>query len=64
MPTHVIGGEHDLLVPVWKSRELAQLIPAARLTVLEGAAHGVNVERAEEFNAVVLDFLAAAAPTH
>ncbi len=62
MPVHVIGGEHDVLVPVWKSRELAALIPGARLTVLEGAAHGVNVERAEEFNTVVLEFLAAAAP--
>jgi pimeloyl-ACP methyl ester carboxylesterase len=62
MPVHVIGAEQDVLLPVWKSRELAQLIPAARLTVLEGAAHGVNLERAEEFNAAVLDFLAAAAP--
>jgi 3-oxoadipate enol-lactonase len=62
MPVHVIGAEHDVLVPVWKSRELAELIPGARLTVLEGAAHGVNLEAAEPFNAAVLDFLAAAAP--
>jgi pimeloyl-ACP methyl ester carboxylesterase len=61
MPVHVIGAEHDILLPVWKSRELAQLIPGARLTVLEGAAHGVNVEAAEAFNAAVLDFLGAAA---
>ena len=62
MPTHVIGAEQDLLVPVWKSRELAKLIPGARLTVLDGAPHGVNVEGAEQFNAAVLEFLAAAAP--
>lgn len=62
MPVHVIGAGHDILLPVWKSRELAELIPGARLTVIERAAHGVNVERAEEFNAAVLDFLAAAAP--
>jgi pimeloyl-ACP methyl ester carboxylesterase len=62
MPVHVIGAEHDVLVPVWKSRELAELIPGARLTVLEGAAHGLNLEAAEPFNAAVLDFLAAAAP--
>lgn len=60
MPVHVIGAEHDLLLPVWKSHELAELIPGARLTVLEGAAHGVNLERAEDFNSAVLDFLAAA----
>jgi len=64
LPTHVIGAEHDILVPIWKSRELADLIPGARLTVLPGAPHGVNVETAEQFNRAVLDFIAerAAAP--
>jgi len=62
MPVHVIAAGHDILLPVWKSRELAELIPGARLTVLDGAAHGANVERAEEFNSTVLDFLTAAAP--
>jgi 3-oxoadipate enol-lactonase len=62
MPVHVVGAEHDVLVPVWKSRELAELIHGARLTVIDGAAHGVNLEAAEPFNAAVLDFLAAAAP--
>lgn len=59
LPVHVIGAEHDVLLPVWKSRELAELIPDARLTVLDGAAHGVNLERAEEFYDAVLDFLSA-----
>jgi 3-oxoadipate enol-lactonase len=59
MPVHVIGAERDALLPVWKSRELAELIPGARLTVLEGAAHGANLEHAAAFNAAVLDFLAA-----
>jgi 3-oxoadipate enol-lactonase len=64
MPTHVIGAEHDILVPVWKSKELAELIPGARLTVLDACPHGLNVERAEEFNRAVLDFIGerAAAP--
>jgi pimeloyl-ACP methyl ester carboxylesterase len=64
MPTHVIGAEHDILVPVWKSRELAELIPDAELTILDACPHGLNVERAEEFNRAVLDFIAerAAAP--
>jgi 3-oxoadipate enol-lactonase len=62
LPTHVIGSEFDLLVPVWKSRELAELIPGATLTVLPEAPHGANVERAEEFNKAVLDFIAERAP--
>jgi len=57
MPVHVIGAEHDVLVPAWKARELAELIPGARLTVIPAAPHGVQVERAQEFNAAVLGFL-------
>ncbi|HEX8854809.1 MAG TPA: alpha/beta hydrolase [Thermoleophilaceae bacterium] len=60
MPVHVIGAEHDRLVPVWKSEEIAALIPGAKLTVIEGAAHSVNIERADEFNAAVRDFILAA----
>ncbi len=64
VPTHVIGAEHDILVPVWKSREVADLIPGAKLTLLDACPHGLNLERAEEFNRGVLDFIAerAAAP--
>ena len=58
LPVHVIGGERDILVPVWKSRELAELIPGAKLTILERAPHGLPLERAEEFNALALDFIA------
>lgn len=57
MPVHVVGAEHDVLVPVWKSRELNDLIAGSKLTVLEGAPHGLNIERAEEFNRAVLSFL-------
>ncbi|HEY7629854.1 MAG TPA: alpha/beta hydrolase [Thermoleophilaceae bacterium] len=63
MPVHVIGAERDILVPVWKSQELAELIPGAKLTIIEGAAHGLNLERAEDFNAAVLDFLRSEQPS-
>ena len=64
MPTHVIGAEYDILVPIWKSRDIAGLIPAANLTVLAGSPHGANLERAEDFNTAVLEFIEerAAAP--
>jgi len=62
MPVHVIGAEYDILLPVWKSKELAELIPGSRLTVLERAAHGANLEHAEQFNAAVLEFLGSVEP--
>jgi 3-oxoadipate enol-lactonase len=58
MPVHVIGGEHDILVPIWKQHQLAGLIPGAKLSTLPGSPHGMNMERAAEFNALVLDFIA------
>lgn len=60
VPVHVIGAEQDLLVPVWKSRELGRVIPGARLSIMEGVGHRLNFEAAPAFNALVLDFLASA----
>ena len=59
VPTHVIGAEHDTLVPVWKSKEIADLIPGADYSVMRGAPHALNMERAEEFNEMVLAWLRA-----
>jgi pimeloyl-ACP methyl ester carboxylesterase len=58
MPVHVIGAERDLMVPVWKSHELARLIPHAQLSIVEGQGHGVMWEAADEFNKLVTEFLA------
>ena len=58
MPVHVIGAEYDILIPVWKSREVAGLIPGVRFTVIDGAPHAVQLERAQEFNDAVLGFIA------
>jgi 3-oxoadipate enol-lactonase len=59
MPVHVIGAERDLMIPVWKSEELAQLIPGSKLTILKGAGHGAMWEFGDQFNAAVTQFLAA-----
>jgi len=59
MPVHVIGARRDILIPVWKSEELAELIPGSKLTIMEDVGHGAMWEKAEEFNQLVLDFLAA-----
>jgi pimeloyl-ACP methyl ester carboxylesterase len=59
MPVHVIGAARDILIPVWKSVELAELIPGAKLTVIDDVGHGVMWERAEDFNRIVLEFLSA-----
>jgi pimeloyl-ACP methyl ester carboxylesterase len=63
MPTQVIGGERDILVPIWKSKEIAEAIPDAKLNVIPAAPHGLSLERAEEFNSAVLGFIRETAAT-
>ena len=48
VPTLVVTGDADRLVPPSNSHELARLIPGARLLVLHGAGHVFPVERPAE----------------
>jgi pimeloyl-ACP methyl ester carboxylesterase len=57
MPVHVIGARRDIMVPPFRSEDIAELIPGAKHTVVD-AGHAANVEAAQEFNALVLDFIA------
>ncbi|QMW66560.1 hypothetical protein H4N58_00785 [Mumia sp. ZJ1417] len=41
------------------AERLAALVPQGELAVIDDAAHYPNVERPQEFNRVVADFLAA-----
>lgn len=56
-PTLVIGGEADRTFPVGHSRAVAAAIPRAQLIVMQGAPHGLVVERAAEVAAIIRDFL-------
>jgi len=57
VPTLVISGEFDPLVPPPLSRRVAAAIPGAQYAVISRAAHNPMDERPREFNAVLLDFL-------
>jgi len=57
VPTLVIAGTADRLVPVENSRILASRIPNAELVLLENMGHGYLVEAAEEANKAILGFL-------
>ncbi len=48
VPTLLISGDRDRLVPVENSRRLARLIPGARLVELPGAGHAFPFEQADE----------------
>jgi 3-oxoadipate enol-lactonase len=56
-PTHLVVGDEDRLTPPAISRQMAERIPHARLTIIEGAGHLSNIEQPEKFNRAVLAFL-------
>jgi 3-oxoadipate enol-lactonase len=60
VPTLVITGEADLLIPPHASDVIAQHVPGAKLVKVPGGSHGFNFETPEVFNRHVLDFLATA----
>ena len=59
VPTLVIHGDGDATVPFHGSGDRTHAaIPGSQLHVMTGAPHGCNVSHPEEFNRVLLDFLA------
>ena len=59
VPTLVVHGDSDAIVPFEVSgRRTAETVDGARLEVLSAGPHGINTSHAEEFNRVLLDFLA------
>ncbi|MEX1193811.1 MAG: hypothetical protein WD904_06160 [Dehalococcoidia bacterium] len=57
-PTLVIYGSGDVRALVGASKCVAERVPGAEVVVMEGLAHVPNMERPDEFNRLVLDFLA------
>ncbi len=56
-PTLIVGAEDDMVTPAYFSRDLAKLIPGARLEMLPYGGHSCYQTRVPEWNRVVLDFL-------
>ena len=60
VPTLVIHGEEDQLIPVAEAKAMAAAIPGAELVIVPGAGHLPNLEQADAFNESVRDFLVEA----
>jgi pimeloyl-ACP methyl ester carboxylesterase len=53
VPTTIISGTSDHVVPIGAARRLAGQIPAAELVEIEGAGHLVHVQRAERLAKII-----------
>jgi 3-oxoadipate enol-lactonase len=57
IPTLVLAGEHDQLIPFAESQVLASHIPYARLVTIPRAGHLAPLEQGEATNAAIMEFL-------
>ena len=64
VPTLIVWGDHDRIIPVDHAYRAADAIPGARLEILEGAGHFVPWRDADRFLAVLEDFLKSTTPAH
>jgi pimeloyl-ACP methyl ester carboxylesterase len=58
VPTLIVWGRNDLIVPVAGAHEYEQLIPGARRVIFEDTGHVPMLERPARFNELVEEFLA------
>ena len=61
-PTMIMTGEEDSWSPPVQQREIASNLPDAMVRIVEGAGHMVTVERPEEVNHAIAEWLAMPAP--
>jgi pimeloyl-ACP methyl ester carboxylesterase len=57
VPTHVIWGEHDKVLPPAYGAALKERIAGATLTMMPGSGHMPNVERPAQFATAVTQFI-------
>ena len=57
LPTLIVWGDRDPIIPVRHAHAAHEAIPGSRLAILEGVGHFPHVEVPEEFLSVLTDFL-------
>jgi len=62
-PTLLMGGEFDRVAAPAVMRRMADAIPMSRYVELRGIGHLMNLEAPDEFDGLLLDFLAEPWPT-
>lgn len=59
MPVLILGGAKEEFIKPKHTKRLAQLIPGAELVIMPDTGHVAPFARPEEFNRIVLEFLAS-----
>jgi len=57
-PTLVLWGQQDRILPVAHAAVASKELPSARIHIFDSCGHWPQLERSEDFNTLVLEFLA------
>ena len=57
VPTMIVWGDRDLIIPVHQGHAAHEAIPGSRLEIFEGAGHFPHCEQPERFVKVLTDFM-------
>jgi pimeloyl-ACP methyl ester carboxylesterase len=64
MPTLIIWGDRDDIIPLSHAHAAHDAIPGSQLVVIEGAGHFPQIEEPEQFVSALVDFINATEPAH
>lgn len=64
LPTLIVWGDRDRIIPVSHAYLAAEAMPGARLEILEGAGHFLPWRDAKRFLLILEEFLATTTPAH
>jgi pimeloyl-ACP methyl ester carboxylesterase len=57
VPTLIVWGDQDDIIPVEHARVAHEMMPGSRLEIFEGAGHFLHVEQPGKFVEVLVDFI-------
>lgn len=57
-PTLIVAADNDYITPPYHAEALGRAISGSKLAIMKGGGHSVSKTRPEEFNRLVLEFLA------
>jgi pimeloyl-ACP methyl ester carboxylesterase len=55
-PTLVLWGRQDKIVPVWQAARLGRLLPDARVSILDGCGHALQLDCPERASPLLTEF--------
>lgn len=64
VPTLIVAGEHDKIIPLKEMQFLQESIADSRLEIIKEVGHLSNMENPDDFNKVIAEFLATLHTDH